>query len=343
MRVLATGGYFDTSGECFLDRLDLARGTRERLLSFVPPEPHRIAAKGFTGAAWLDDDTLLACGFDAVWRFAPTTGRCTGRLHQPDFNDLHGLAVDRAAAQLHVCNTGLDAIETFDLTGRFLGRSAMSPAWFEAARQRGAAVERAAFEHVLAAGWEPTPAPPLTAPAGAYYEQANQQAEGEPFHRRKVRDYAHPNHVAVWRGRLVATLLARRELRCIHTHRAVARLEVPPHDGITVGDDLWLTTVDGRVWRVAPGGAAALVANTAATGHFGWCRGLAVDGATIAVGLTAIRTAPQYAWRADPYERTETAVLWLEAAPGRLLGHVRYDEPRHAKLFALLPARGAWA
>ena len=159
MRLLATGGYFDASGECFIDRIDLDHGTRERLLSFTPPEPHRVPGKGFTGAAWFDDDTIFVCSFDAVWRIVPSTRRCTGRLHQVDFNALHSVAVDHATAQVHVCNTGLDSIETFDLTGRFLGRAAMTPAWFEAARQRGAAVLRNDFELVRRAGWEPAPAP----------------------------------------------------------------------------------------------------------------------------------------------------------------------------------------
>lgn len=340
MRLLVTGGYFDASGECFLDRLDLERGTRERLLSFIPPEPHRVPQKGFTGAAWLDDDTILVCSFDAIWRFVPSTRRCAGRLHQADFNDLHGVFVDHAAAQIHVCNTGLDAVETFELGGRFLGRAAMTPAWFEAARQQGAAVPRDAFEGVLRAGWEPVAAPGLVPAAGRYYHQT----DDEPFHRRKVRDYAHPDHVVVWGGRLVATLLASRELRCMHSHRTLARLEAPPHDGVPVGEDLWVTTVDGRVWRVTPGGETSLVVDTSLTGRLGWCRGLAVRGSMIAVGLTAIRSPPQYAWRSDPYERTETAVLWLERATGRLRGQVRYDEPdRHAKVLALLPARGAWA
>lgn len=339
MRLLVTGGYFDDSGECFVDRVDLARGRRERLLSFIPPDPHRIPEKGFTGAEWLHDDALLVCGFDAVWRFEPSTGRCTGCLHQPDFNDLHGLTIEHAAAVLHVCNTGLDSVETFTLTGRFLGRAAMSPAWFEAARQHGAAVARDDFERVLGAGWEPAERPALTTSEGAYYQGA-----AGPFHRSKVRDYAHPNHVVVWGGQLVATLLATRELRSMHTHRALAHLDAPPHDGLLVGDDLWVTTVDGRVWRVAPDGAASLIVDTSVTGHLGWCRGLAVQGDTLAVGLTAIRTPPQYAWRPDVYEGTETEVLWLERASGRLLGSVRYDEPgRHAKVFALLPNRGAWA
>lgn len=339
MRLLVTGGYFDDSGECFVDRLDPELGTRERLLSFVPPAPHRVPGKGFTGAAWLDADTFLACSFDAVWRFAPATGRCTGRLHQPDFNDLHGLAVDQVAAQLHICNTGLDSIETFDPRGRFLGRAAMSPAWFEAARQQGAAVARDAFECVLAAGWEHAPAPPLEAPRGDYYHQSGT----EPFHRSKVRDYMHPNSVVVWGEHLVATLLAGSELRCVRTHRTLARLAAPPHDGLAVDDDLWLTTVDGRVWRITRSGDAALVLDTAVTGRLGWCRGLAVDAEAIAVGLTVIRTAPRYAWRTAPYEHTGTGLLWLDRASCQPRAWIGYDHPsRHAKLFTLLPAQGAW-
>ncbi|HEX4417715.1 MAG TPA: hypothetical protein VH165_07440 [Kofleriaceae bacterium] len=342
MRLLVTGGYFDDSGECFVDRLDPGRGTRERLLSFVPPAPHRIPGKGFTGAAWLDADTFLVCSFDAVWRFTPATGRCTGRLHQADFNDLHGLAVDHTAVQLHICNTGLDSIETFDLHGRFLGRAAMTPAWFEAARQQGNAVARDDFDRVLVAGWQqaPRPAPPLKAPGGDYYDRPGD----EPFHRSKVRDYMHPNSVVVWGEHLVATVLASSELRCLRTHRTLARVAAPPHDGLSVGDDLWLTTVDGRIWRIARSGDVALVFDTAATGRLGWCRGLAIDVDAIAVGLTAIRTAPKYVWRTECYERTETGVLWLDRASGRLRAWVGYDDSsRHAKLFALLPARGAWA
>ncbi len=338
MRVLVTGGYFDGPGEGFVDRVDLARGTRERLLAFVPPEPHRVSAKGFTGAAWLDGGTLLVCGFDAVWRFEPSTGRCTGRLHQADFNDLHGLVVDEATQALHVCNTGLDAVETFTLDGRFLGRSAMSPGWFEAARQHGAAVARDDFGRACVAGWAPLPALPLTTTDGPYY-----QRDG-PFHRRKVRDYLHPNHVVVWGGDVVATLLASRELRSMRTHRTLARLDAPPHDGLVIGDTLWVTTVDGRVWSVTHGGVVSLVTDTSATGRLGWCRGLMVEGGTLAVGLTAIRTSPQYAWRSDAFTETATEVLWIEHATGRLLGAVRYDEPgRHAKVFALLPGQGTWA
>ena len=77
--------------------------------------------------------------------------------------------------------------------------------------------------------------------------------------------------------------------------------------------------------------------DTATTGHLGWCRGLAVDDATIAVGLTAIRSAPHHAWRDDPFASTETSILELDVQTGRLLGRVEYAEAgRHAKVFSLI-------
>lgn len=340
MRLLVSGGYFDDSGECFIDRVDLVRCVRERLVSFIPPAPHRIPGKGFTGAAWLDETSMLVCSFDAVWRIDATTGRVTGRLHQPDFNDLHAVNIDSERALIHVCNTGLDAVETFDLSGNFVARVGTSPAWFEAARQQGAAVERTDFARVLHAGWSAQPRPEVATATGPYY----QGSDCEPFHRRKARDYTHPNHLVRWGEHLTATMLATRELRCMGCHRTLARLAAPPHDGVAVDDDLWVTTTDGRVWRVAPTGASFVVLDGSQSGHVGWCRGLVVDTGSLAIGLTAIHTPPQYAWRDDPRERTETSVLWLDRVTGALRGRVGYEEPhRRAKVFSLLVARGPWA
>ncbi len=332
MKLFVTGGYFDGVGEGFVDQIDLAHGRRERVISFVPPEPHRVPTKGLTGADWHPDGSLLVCGFDSVWRFDIATGHHDGQLHQPDFNDLHDVCV--ADGHIYVCNTGLDSVEVFDLAGSFVGRIGLTPAWFEAARQRGAAVAREELRRVFAAGWEPTPTPPLTDAAGHYY------TAGAPFHRSRVRDYAHPNHIALVEGRLAVTLLAGREVRCARSLRTLARLPGHPHDGVWVDGRLWLTTTDGRVWRLSLDGHPAvpeLVADTAATGHFGWCRGLAVGPDWIAVGLTEIRSAPRFAWRDTDYARTETSVLWLDRRSGSLRGRIDLTESRHAKVFALLP------
>ncbi|MEZ4294343.1 MAG: hypothetical protein R3B70_05165 [Polyangiaceae bacterium] len=343
MKLLVTGGYFDDSGECFVDRLNPANGSVERLISFFPPPPHRVKTKGFTGAAFLPDGSLAVCTFDSVWRFAAPGEPPAGQLHQPDFNDLHAVSVDPEEGQIHVCNSGLDAVEIFDMEARFLGRIAMTPAWFEAVRLAGGAVSREDFPSVLRAGWGPVHRPPTIAPGGTYYDAP---ANDVPFHRRKVRDYAHPNHVVRAGPHLLVTLLASSEVRCARTLRTIARIPSPPHDGALREGHLWLTSVDGRVWRVPMDTAAPpeAILDTAAAGAFGWCRGLAIDSRAIAVGLTEIRTKPRYPWRDIELDKTGTQVLWFDAARRALIARIDLtDRPRHSKLFALLPAQGAWA
>lgn len=336
LELLVTGGYFDSSGECFVDRVSPG-STPARVVSFVPPPPHSVETKGFTGAAWCDQGTLLACSFDAVWRIDVGSGAVTGRLHQPDFNDLHGVSVDREDGTIFVANTGLDAVEVFEPGGSFAGRHAMTPAWFEAERQSGLAVAREDLPSVLRAGWGPSPLPPRVVASGGYYGRG----DAEPFHRRKVRDYAHPNHVVRAGCHLIATLLSRSELRCVRTWRRIAAVDGHPHDGVLAGGRLWFTTIDGRVFHVDPaGGSPELVIDTGLSGYHGWCRGLAVGGGLIAVGLTAMRSVSRYAWRDVPPERTETSVLWFDLATRGLVGRVDLsDRARHSKIFSLLPAR----
>ncbi len=342
MELLVTGGYFDRSGECFIDRIDPVRGTHERVLSFVPPQAHRVETKGFTGASWLAEDILLVCSFDSVWRFDLSTRRCTGQLHQPDFNDLHSVHVDTPERRIYVCNTGLDSIETFDLEGTFVGRISLTPAWFEAARQAGASVASGDYPHVLTAGWQPHAPPSLGAAGGDYYTSRTDT----PFHRRKARDYLHLNHVVRIGEHLLVTSLATRALSCVRSFRSFAILEAHPHDGIWQDGSLWVTTTDGRVWRVKLDTPPVIevVVDTRSTGHAGWCRGLAVGPDWVAVGLTEIRSAPKYPWRDIPFNTTETSVLWLERATGRLLARVQLgDRDRHAKIFTFLQSPGSGA
>lgn len=341
MEVWVTGGYFDDTGECFVDSVDLARGTRRRLLSFMPPDEHRVTTKGFTGACWADADTLLVCSFNAVWRIPIRTWRCEDRLFQPDFNDLHHVSVDSAHKRIYVCNTGLDAVEVFDTSGRFVGRHATSPAWFEARRQAGETVARADFPEVLRAGWSPRAGAGPASTDDAYYEAG---AANPAFDRRIVRDFVHPNHVVRMGDRLAVTCLATREVRCFWTHEVLCKFDGHPHDGVDQGGLFWTTCTNGLVtaWRPGAGGwrpEARL--DTAATGHVGWCRGLLVTAEDVVVGLTAIHGRPQYPWRDDPPGATETSVLWLDRATGALRGRVDLtDGARRTKIFSVLAPTG---
>ncbi len=334
MELLVTGGYEDGSGECFVDRVDPS-GLRERVVTFTPPEPHRAPSKGFTGAAWLDGD-LLVCSFDAVWRFSPD-GKLLGRIHQPDANDLHDVAV-LANGRIAVCNTGLDSVDLFDGDGTFAGRCAFTPAWFEAERQRGLAVDRAAFPEVLRAGWSPRAVPKVDCPEGGYYSDGHAQ----PFHRRRVRDYLHPNRVVEFDGRLAVTMLATCEVRCARTFDRLAVIPGHPHDGVVHDGRLFVTTTDGRIIAVCGDRALEIVVDTSHTGHSGWCRGLAVTRDCMAVGLSEIRRSPRFAWTGRPFQETETSVLWLNRS-GALLAQVDLtDRSRQSKVFSLLEPVSGW-
>lgn len=341
MKVWVTGGYFDASGECFVEEIDLAAGTRRTLLQFVPPPPHLVPTKGFTGGCWLDDSTLLVCSFNAVWRIDVATWQCTGRLFQPDFNDLHHVFVDADRGHIYVCNTGLDSIDVFNEAGRFLARHTTSPAWFEAQRQVGNTVSRANLATVLTAGWGPKTDPELVQVTDSYYG-------GHPadfaFSQRIVRDFVHPNHVVRLGGRLAVTCLATREVRCFWTQQVLCQLDGHPHDGAWADGLFWTTCTNGLItaWRLGDGLATAVeTLSSAATGHLGWCRGLHVSSDGLAVGLTAIQGQPQYHWRTDDPKSSESSVLWLDRVTGHLRGRVDLSDPvRRTKIFSILAPKG---
>ncbi len=63
------------------------------------------------------------------------------------------------------------------------------------------------------------------------------------------------------------------------------------HDGVVVGDEIMLTSVDGKVLRVDPE-ALQVTERTQLTGRhdiLGWCRGLMIDGDEAWVGFSRIR------------------------------------------------------
>lgn len=341
MKVLVTGGYFDTSGECFIDEVDLVRGVTRRVFSHVPEDALRVPTKGFTGAAWLDDATLLVCSFNAVHRIDVPRWRETGRILQPDFNDLHHVSFDRASGHVLVCNTGLDAIEVFDTGGRFMGRHATSPAWFERERLEGQAVERTRYPELLDVGWSGmTTSVPRVRPEGAYYGAG----QGPSFNVSIVRDYLHPNHVVAVNGLLAVTMLGPKEVRCLRNQQCLVRTDGHPHDGQVEGDRFWTTTTRGVVTAWARGPSlpwkAAEEYEVFATGFSGWCRGLLVKADRLVVGLTEMRSTPQYHWSDLPLSKTSTCVVILERGSGRLLHHMPVGEPeRHPKVFSVLESR----
>ena len=331
MKALVTGGYFDRSGEGVVWELDLATERAEVVLRWTPPPHLRVPTKGFAGGC-LARETLYVAAHAAVVRIE--RGEVSGVLHQPCMNDLHHVA--HMDGRLWVANTGLSAVDVFDEEGGFQGSHALLPAWANARRLRG----QDPPSPPVSAGWsgEGPPAWPAQSTDDGYLTP---DRAARPFHQQKVPDYLHVNHVTRWRGRVLATCFADGTLRDLTDYSVATRLPgAYLHDGVPEGDSLWLTAIDGRVLRLGPGLHVEDTHHLFETGHFGWCRGLAVTKQHLLAGLTEVRRdrLPRHRWADRDPEGSETSVLLLDRTDGRLLARVDLtDRHRHSKLYSILP------
>jgi hypothetical protein len=342
MKLFASIGYFDDSGEGTLLEVDLAAAEARVVLSHTPPANLLVPGKGFTGMAWDTFEpgrTLFVCGFNSVYRVAVEEARVVGTLHRPDFNDLHGLSCHDG--RLFIANTGLDAVEVMTTAGRFVGCQSLQPTWLNARRLNGDSPDRAQWGPLLNSEWAGQGPPTFEASStrGAYYQD---RPDGTPFHQTVVRDFVHPNHVDVCRGSAFVTAFRQRSIIDLATFEVVlSDLPGHPHDGRLVGELFWLTTVNGLVmgyditatpWRLVE--RYDVFRKTRRTG---WLRGLHVTTETIAIGLTEIRDMPRERWSDRPFEETRTGVVLLDRRTGRELSWVDLtDKDRHSKLFALV-------
>ena len=337
MKALVTGGYFDQGGDGVVWLVDLATERAEVLLRWTPPAHLHVPTKGFAGGSLGVNGQLYVAAHAAVVRIDPLRAAVTGVLHQPCMNDLHHVAAFEDL--LYVSNTGLGAVDVLDLDGRFLGSHSLLPAWANALRIHGE--DLPAEAPPVRPGWSGEPPAPWSEPRedDAYHATDRRSA---PFHRLKVPDHLHVNHVARLGGRLLATCFADGALRDLAGFDVAARLDGHfLHDGVVHGDALWLTAIDGSVIEldaVTLGERRRI--DAFAAGHHGWCRGLAVTNEHLAVGLTEVRRGrlPRHRWADREPDGSETSVLLLDRQGGRLLSRVDLtDEARHAKLYSILP------
>jgi hypothetical protein len=339
---LVTGGYFDDSGECVVWHVEPAQERADVLLRWTPPAHLKVPRKGFAAGALASDGSLYVAAHAAVVRMDPSRATVTGVLHQPDFNDLHHVAV--AEGRLYIANTGLGTVDLHDLEGRFIGSHAVLPLWMNHRRMSGE--DPPDWRAALDRGWTGDPPAPWPQPLEQDgYHDLGQDRTRVPFTRLKVPDHLHLNHVCPTERQTLVTCLHDGTVRDARTFETVLHLpDAHPHDGFLAAESFWLTSIDGRL-HAAPlqagrvGGSAELRHRVFETGHAGWCRGLWTDGRLLAVGLTEVRRGrlPRHAWADREPEGTETSVLLLDATNGRLLARVDLTEhERHSKIYSIL-------
>lgn len=337
MKAWVTLGYFDERGDGQILELNAGDSSVREVLRFDPPEDLLVQRKGFTGAAWSEGTgrgDLLVCGHAAIFRFDGLSLQHNGTLHQPCFNDLHGVTV--AAGRIYVANTGLDTIEGFDLDGRYLGSMSFEAPWLAARRMEGAVPSSEAWESLRNPGWNRRSFGfDHDSPVDPYFREP----AGLPFHQRKQRDLVHPNHVCVIDDRVLVTSLARRGVIDMATWRQPIQLDSPSHDGVVVNEGFYLTRVDGYVERRSLSdlsGTGRSVDVASASGISGWCRGLHMGGGLLWVGFTEMRRAPAYPWCRGSIETTNTAVVVMDQITEEVVEVFHLGDPgRHAKVFSI--------
>lgn len=163
----------------------------------------------------------------------------------------------------------------------------------------------------------------------------------QPFHRSKVRDYVHPNHVVEVDGQLWVTSLLRQSVVSAPTWETLFRSGAGLHDGVVEGDEIWVTRVDGvveaRCLR-SPARCRARWDVSKPSGVSGWCRGLHVTRTHMWVGFTAMRRAARLPWSVGALEETQTAVVLMDHSNGVPVRSFRMPGERHTKVFSILEA-----
>jgi len=346
MKILATLGDFSrVQGQLVL--VDLLQGTWEIVLDYLPPSHLQVYGKGFTGAVWTGKpgtSDLLVCGYSAVFRVNPNHWCVTEILHRPDMNDLHHLAI--AGEQLYIANTGLDRIDCYLMNGGYLGGYDLIPAWLGLKRQdipQHSPEDCFAIQQLAWTEEAPQSSQAHISSSDAYYQK---EVETQPpFHRRRVRDCIHPNHLSCFGQQLLVTRFRDRCVQDLRNWRIVID-DLPgyPHDGFVQDGRFWLTTTNGYLLAYAVdalGVTNQLVMQIALFdrfGHTGWCRGLLVTEDYFIVALTGIYERKIVRWCDRITEQTETSILLIRRNDLSLCTRVNMESvSKQPKIFTLLP------
>lgn len=210
-------------------------------------------------AASLYDGNLHLCTQTEILRLDVRTRAVTGYVTLPLFNDIHHVLPDPSDPQrrAYVANTGLDSV--------------LLVTWDGETNDEVSLTGRPRQERFV---------------DGLDYRQV-----------RSTKPHViHPNFLFQANGGIWVTRFETRDAVSLHDLADRIPIDVQgPHDGITSGEEVFFTTVDGRV-VVADLRTRAISRTTdlrlaAGSKHaLGWCRGLCLlDGGLCAVGFTRLR------------------------------------------------------
>jgi len=267
MKLLVPISYFFNTPRSEIWSLDTASGNK-KLLCTLDTSNRDVRGKGITGLAWLDEQRIVACDFNRMFKIDRESLSIVDTYEDDELNDLHSLSVDQDS--IYLANSGRDSIDVFDHRFKLL--------------ERIDGLDNEEWKKRKVGDYEVD---------SSYFDSPD---SGLPFHCRRVPDKWHLNHVfrvsGNLGGKIIATSFSTRSLLDAHTLEAVSStLPIQPHDGIVDGDYLWVTTVSGQIYRSRlsiPFEFEMVIDLFKVAPYQGWCRGLLISGGFMFIGITSI-------------------------------------------------------
>jgi hypothetical protein len=315
MKLLIPISYFFGMPRSEIWELDTHTDQRNCIIA-LPMSPHPVSGKGITGLCWLDDEHLVACDFNRVLLIDRTSSQITKEYFDTSLNDLHSVSLGTDSILL--ANTGRDSIVKLDFQLRpaeeFDGLS--KDDWV--ARRQG-----------------------LQSKHGSYYET---DSAALPFHQRKIQDQWHLNHVlqnSALENRIIATSFTKRCLIDVQTWKSVSnQLEFNPHDGVIDGGFIWITTVNGDLFRSSlalPLNFKLVISLFKYAPFQGWCRGLLITADAIYVGITQLyEKNSRTSWLTECIEKTRSGIYRLSKDTFDIEQFYDFTQSDGTRIFSLL-------
>lgn len=256
MKELVQDGWYEYEKGVVL-RLDTSTGQATRELEYESPPDVRPVDDPpvLFKSGSLQDGLLYLCTQTEVLIYEVPAFRLKHYISLPQFNDVHHVRPSRDG-HLLVANTGLDMVMKLDHDGGVVQEWDVleGPLWSRFSRHVDYRRVRTTKPHL-----------------------------------------AHPNHVFELDSGIWATRFEQRDAVCLNDSRL--RIDIGlerVHDGIVAGENIYFTTVDGKVViaQIADLSIREVVdlAQLEDTEELlGWCRGILADGHVLWVGFSRIR------------------------------------------------------
>ncbi|MBA5249940.1 MAG: hypothetical protein FE834_10515 [Gammaproteobacteria bacterium] len=243
----------------------------KKLLTTLPKSTRPTLNSGITGMSWLNEKQLVACDFNRIFIINSIDWSIAKQniLLDNELNDLHSIYV--SDNKIYITNTGRDTLDIYNSNLVLIERySALSDQEL---------TDRKNYNYALSEN-------------DSFYTPKGSPL---PFYQRKVVDKYHFNHLTIIKqlnGLLVATCFAKKCLLNGRTLEVISNtLPHEPHDGVIYKDYLWITTINGNLYKAKielPFKFELVVELFKKAPCQGWCRGLMIDKDYAYIAITQI-------------------------------------------------------